>query len=88
MPDGTALPYWPIAMRAQKAAACLDMSETHFRQHVAPTLTPIRPSPGVVLYRLADLQAWLDRQAGGGAASVDPRAVINAHIQKSLSRRR
>lgn len=70
MPDGAAMPYWPIAMRAERAAAYLDLSATYFREHIAPTLTAIRPSVGVVLYHRQDLDAWLDRFRPVAATSV------------------
>lgn len=75
MPDGAARPIyaWPLTMRAERAAACLDVSPTYFREHIAPELRPIRRGKGMVLYRLADLQAWADRQADGEAA-LDPAA--------------
>lgn len=69
-PDRHYAPYWPAAMRAERAAAYLDVSATYFRSSIACGLTPIRPSPGVVLYLRRDLDGWLDRQVGGPAASA------------------
>lgn len=88
MPDGGALPYWPIAMREDRAAAYLDVSATWFRQHVAPHIQAARPTRGVVLYPRAQLDAWLDRQAGGAPASPAPRSVIHDHIRQTLARGR
>ncbi len=71
MPDpaARAIPAaWPLAMRVERAAACLDVSPTYFREHIAPALPAIRRGPGMILYRLADIQAWLDQQVPGGAA--------------------
>jgi uncharacterized protein (DUF1810 family) len=56
-------------MRAERAAAYLDVSRTYFLDHIAPQLAALRPSPGVVLYRRASLDRWLDQQEAGGAAS-------------------
>lgn len=81
-------PYWPAAMRAERAAAYLDVSATWFQEHVAPEIVSLRPTRGVVLYRRLDLDLWLDRQAGGGQAYIDPKATIHAHIQKTLAKRR
>ena len=67
-----AAPYWPAAMRAERAAAYLVVSTTYFRTNIAPALTPIRPSPSVVLFLRRDLDGWLDQQTGGAAASVEP----------------
>jgi len=64
-----ALPDWPAAMREERAAAYLDVSETYFRTRIAPELPPVRPSARVILYRRRDLDAWLDRQAGIKPAS-------------------
>lgn len=82
MPDGAGLPlpYWPAAMREERAAAYLDMGATYFRQRVAPLLRAIRPSKGMVLYRRADLDAWLDQQANGGAASINARDAVNGLV--------
>jgi hypothetical protein len=71
MPDGFALPYWPASMREDRAAAYLDVSATYFRQRIAPKLSPIRPSSGVVLYLRRDLDAWLDQQSAGNATSAE-----------------
>jgi len=64
------LPDWPAAMREEMAARYLSVSATWFRERVAPAVRAIRPTPGVVLYRRADLDAWLDRAAGMNAASA------------------
>jgi hypothetical protein len=68
MPDH---PPAPAALRAERAAAYLDVSATFFRQHIAPALTAVRVTKGVILYRRADLDSWLDRQANGGATSQE-----------------
>lgn len=75
-------------MRAEHAAAYLDVSATWFREHIAPVLSPIRPSRAVVLYLRRDLNEWLDRQAGVRQAYPDPKAAIHVHIQKTLAKRR
>ena len=66
-----ALPFWPRCMRADKAAAYLDIKPTAFRQHVAPNLRAVHPTPGSVAYLREDLDAYLDRQAGRVAASEE-----------------
>jgi hypothetical protein len=68
MPDGS-LPNWPAAMREPMAAAYLSVSETYFRERIAPAITAVRPTSRLVLWRRVDLDAWLANQAGGGAAS-------------------
>lgn len=70
MPDGSALPGWPAAMRAERAAAYLDVSRTYFRQHIAPDLHPIRRGKGLILFPRRQLDAWLDRQEGAAAPSI------------------
>lgn len=80
MPDGgRRIPAWPAAMRAERAAAYLDVSTTYFRQRIAPDLQPIRPGKGIVLYPRRQLDAWLDQQEGiptpsAGLAPDDPDA--------------
>jgi hypothetical protein len=78
------IPGWPAAMREDKAAAYIDVSQTWFRGNLAPHLTPLRPTPGVVLYLRADLDAWLDQQAGRAPASPPARSIIHDHIQATL----
>ena len=86
MPDAP-LPDWPAAMRSSLAAAYLDVSETWFRDTVAPALKALRPSQGVVLYRRADLDRWLDQQAGKAPAYPEARGAIHEAIQSTLSGR-
>jgi predicted DNA-binding transcriptional regulator AlpA len=70
MPDGSTLP-WPRFLRAEKAAAYLDVSKTHFLTIVAPELKAIQLSPGVKGWLREDLDAWLDARAGREAASPE-----------------
>jgi hypothetical protein len=70
MADGSRFPAWPAAMRAERAAAYLDVSGTYFRQHIAPDLNPIRRGKGIILYPRRQLDAWLDRQEGAAAPSA------------------
>jgi hypothetical protein len=65
------MPDWPAAMRADRAAAYLDVSPTYFREHIAPAVPAIRPTPRVILYLRRDLDAWLDRHSPGSAASEE-----------------
>lgn len=69
MGDGGALPGWPRLLRAEKAAAYLDVSKGHFLAAIAPQLHEVRLSPHVVGWLREDLDAWLDARAGRGAAS-------------------
>jgi len=71
MADGSRLPYWPRLLRAEKAAAYLDVSKTHFLATIAPELTEVRLSQGVVGWLRDDLDRWLDGKAGRGAASPE-----------------
>ncbi len=72
MPDGSRFPAWPAAMRAERAAAYLDVSTTYFRQHIAPDLRPIRRGTGVILYPRRQLDGWLDQQEGVTTPSGTP----------------
>lgn len=65
----TALPSWPAAMRADRAAAYLDVSPTHFRTVIAPEIAPVPLGGRVVAWLKSDLDAWLARRAGRGAQS-------------------
>lgn len=56
-------------MRAERAAAYLDVSPTYFRQHIAPELQPIRRGKHLILFPRRQLDAWLDRQEHGTALS-------------------
>jgi hypothetical protein len=49
-----------LALTAARAAAALDMSEDHFRVHIAPELRWVRQGRKRVV-AVAELQAWLDR---------------------------
>lgn len=73
MADGAAYG-WPAAMRAERAAAYLDVSPTYFREHIAPDLQPIRRGRGITLYPRRQLDAWLDQQEGldPGSPSLPP----------------
>jgi predicted DNA-binding transcriptional regulator AlpA len=68
MPDGVAYP-WPRAMRAERAAAYLDVSTSWFHEHVARAVPPVRLSAGVVVWLREDLDAWLDSRACNRASS-------------------
>lgn len=70
MPDGAAYP-WPRFMRAERAAAYLDVSPSHFLSVIAPELREVRLSPRVVGWLRDDLDAWLDARAGTGAGSTE-----------------
>lgn len=62
-------PDWPAAMRAPTAALYLDVSETHFRTVIAPTVQPVLLGGRTVAWRRADLDAWLAIRAGAAASS-------------------
>lgn len=69
MPDGAVYP-WPRFMRAERAAAYLDVSKSHFLAAIAPELRQVRLSPGVAGWLREDLDAWLDARAGRAVASA------------------
>lgn len=73
MPDGADPRYSfaPRLLRPRAAAYYLGMSESTFRERVAPTLAPIREG-GMVLYPREALDAWVDQRAGSDAASPEP----------------
>ncbi len=73
MPDGANYP-WPRLMRAERAAAYLDVSKSTFLARIAPELRPVRLTAGIVGYLRDDLDRWLDAQAARGAASAEPEA--------------
>ncbi len=73
MPDGATYP-WPRLMRAETAAAYLDVSKSTFLARIAPELQEVRLSRGIVGYRREDVDRWLDAQAGHGAGSAEPEA--------------
>ena len=70
MPDGAARP-WPRLMRAETAAAYLDVSPSYFRASVAPEVQHVTLSPRVIGWRRDDLDRWLDARAGHATASAD-----------------
>lgn len=51
-----------IALEPARAAAALDMSETTFREQVAPDLRVVRLG-GKVLYPVSELYRWVDERA-------------------------
>jgi predicted DNA-binding transcriptional regulator AlpA len=63
---------WPRLMRADTAAAYLDVSATFFRSTIAPAVPPITLGARVVAWRRDDLDRWLDSHAAPGAASAAP----------------
>ena len=67
MPDGSR---WPRLMRAETAAAYLDVSPSTFRARVAPQVPSVALAPRVIGWRRDDLDAWLDARAPAGAASA------------------
>ncbi|UPY35532.1 hypothetical protein [Sediminicoccus sp. KRV36] len=71
MPDGGTLPGWPRFLRAEKAAAYLDVSKSQFLAVIAPELKAINLSPAVRGWLREDLDAWLDARAGRVAASPE-----------------
>ena len=55
-------PLVPLALTVARAAAVLDMSEDHFREHVAPELRWARSGRKKVV-PVSDLQRWLEENA-------------------------
>ena len=51
-----------LSFRAAEAAEALGVSKRHFERHVAPDL-PVVYTGSARLYRVADLEAWLERRA-------------------------
>ena len=52
-----------LALDLDEAAAALGMSPSSFQRHVRPEIARIHIGERIVLYRIADLVAWLDRKA-------------------------
>ena len=61
--------YPPRRMRLPDAAHYVGLSESGFRDRVAPAVDPVRIG-GTVGWLREDLDAWLDGQAGRVAASA------------------
>lgn len=74
MPDGAPLPGWPRFLRAEKAAAYLDVSKSHFLEVIAPKLEKVKLTPGVAGWLREDLDAYVDARADRVPASeeIDP----------------
>lgn len=64
-----ALPGWPRALSEPLAASYVGLSASTFRAHVAPDVPPISLTGRRIAWLREDLDAWLDRRAGRGAAS-------------------
>ena len=60
-----------MALTAARAAAALDMSEDHFREHVAPELRWIRRGRKRVV-AVTELDRWLERNASRALDSPRP----------------
>ena len=52
-----------LAVNQKDAAAALSISVNTFKEHVRPQLEAVYIG-GAVRYRVAELQRWLDRNAG------------------------
>jgi hypothetical protein len=61
----------PLALTPARAAAALDMSEDHFRAHVAPELRWIRRGRKRVV-AVTEIQRWLDSNASRALESPPP----------------
>lgn len=70
MPDGSALPGWPRALKEAWAAAYVSLAPSTFRALVAPQIPPIWVTDGRVAWLREDLDRWLDSRAG--RMTVDP----------------
>jgi hypothetical protein len=51
-----------LALNQKDAAAALGVSVPHFREHVRPDLRPVYIA-SKTLYRVTELQEWLDKEA-------------------------
>ncbi|NKE43421.1 hypothetical protein HB662_01430 [Roseomonas frigidaquae] len=71
MPDGTALPGWPRALREEWAAAYVGLSPSTFRQAVVPAVQAVRLTAGRVAWLREDLDAWLEGRRAPRENHVD-----------------
>lgn len=69
MPDGSTLPGWPRFLRAEKAAAYLDVSKSHFLATIAAELKAVHLGRHIKGWLREDLDAWLDAKANRAPAS-------------------
>lgn len=70
MPDRRPLPGWPGVMRPARAAEYLDVSQSTFREEIAPTLPAVHITVRITGYMRVDLDQWaLARRGGEGATS-------------------
>jgi hypothetical protein len=64
-------PIRPLALTPARAAAALDMSEDHFREHVAPALRWVRQGRKRVV-AVTELERWLESNASRALDSPRP----------------
>ena len=62
-PRSTGIGSGKLAVREVAAARMLDMHHDTFKRHVAPEVRAVRISARLKIYPVAELQAWLDRNA-------------------------
>lgn len=65
------LPGWPRFLRAEKAAAYLDVSKSHFLETIAPEIQRVHLTGRIVGWLRDDLDAWLEARAGRVPASEE-----------------
>ncbi|KFL92065.1 MerR family transcriptional regulator [Acetobacter cerevisiae] len=68
----TLAPVQKRTMNVKEAAEYIGVSPTNFRMNIAPSITPVRVSPGRIVYLLQDLDAYLDRLSGKTAQASGP----------------
>ena len=61
----------PLALSPARAAAALDMSEDHFREHVAPELRWVRQGRKRVV-AVTEIERWLESNASRALDSPRP----------------
>ena len=66
-------PVQPLAYRGAEAAAALGVSIDYFKANIAHQIPCVRAGGDVVLYPVAELAAWLQRNAHATADDLAPR---------------
>ena len=69
MPDGHALPGWPLLLRREMAALYLGMSPSTFdgERRAGRAPQPIRMTASIEAWHRADLEAWVEERRASTA---------------------